>query len=56
MFEYATTCGKGAAWFEGEISGTPEDPSEPPGDGWEFVAMAADRQIIYWTWRRETRR
>lgn len=52
-YEYATTHGGLASYFEGELQDNADAPAPPEGDGWELVCMAATPNYLYWSWRRK---
>lgn len=61
-YEYATTYGdlyRGAVYDRGmydnrpvENERLPDAPTEPDGDGWEFLGGTASTKLLYWFWRR----
>jgi hypothetical protein len=52
-YEYATTHGSFASYYDGELEHEADAPEPPAGDGWELVCMAASSHRLYWSWRRK---
>ena len=52
-YEYATTYGALARFYEDEEDTPPDAPKEPDGNGWELVCMTSS-SCLYWSWRRPT--